>query len=67
MDFLRSRGRSVVTPKMQHNFTRDICNGMAYLEKRKVVHRWDKTEQATTHTTPTNRHGDAVFAPNAAA
>ncbi|EGD76845.1 TK protein kinase [Salpingoeca rosetta] len=39
LDFLRSRGRSVVTPKMQHHFTRDICNGMAYLEKRKVVHR----------------------------
>eukprot|EP00055_Hartaetosiga_balthica_P005302 m.15374 g.15374 ORF g.15374 m.15374 type:complete len:458 (-) comp4463_c0_seq2:950-2323(-) len=39
LDYLRSRGRSVVTQKMQLGFTRDICSGMAFLEKRGVVHR----------------------------
>ncbi|ELU07327.1 hypothetical protein CAPTEDRAFT_104207 [Capitella teleta] len=39
IDYLRSRGRSVITRKDQINFASDTCNGMAYLEKEKFVHR----------------------------
>ena len=39
LDFLRSRGRSVVKPEQLLSFTVNICNGMAYLEKQGVVHR----------------------------
>uniref|UniRef100_A0A1X7V7J9 Tyrosine-protein kinase n=1 Tax=Amphimedon queenslandica TaxID=400682 RepID=A0A1X7V7J9_AMPQE len=36
--FLRSRSRAVVT-KSQLSFARDVCNGMAYLESKNIVHR----------------------------
>jgi len=39
LDFLRSRGRSVVSAEMQLIFTKDICAGMAALEKGGIVHR----------------------------
>jgi len=39
LDFLRSRGRAVVSVGMQLQFAKDICSGMAYLEKEAVVHR----------------------------
>ncbi|XP_052283250.1 tyrosine-protein kinase CSK-like isoform X2 [Dreissena polymorpha] len=39
VEYLRSRGRSVITKKDQINFATDTCNGMSYLETRKLVHR----------------------------
>jgi c-src tyrosine kinase len=39
VDYLRTRGRAVITPTDQINFSSDTCNGMAYLESRNVVHR----------------------------
>ncbi|EDQ86681.1 uncharacterized protein MONBRDRAFT_33686 [Monosiga brevicollis MX1] len=39
LDFLRSRGRSVVKKDLLFKFTQDICEGMAFLEKQNVVHR----------------------------
>ncbi|KAL4228192.1 hypothetical protein ACF0H5_013626 [Mactra antiquata] len=39
VEYLRSRGRSVITKKNQINFATDTCSAMAYLEDRKLVHR----------------------------
>lgn len=39
LDYLRSRGRSAITPKELVKFARDTCAGMAYLESKHVVHR----------------------------
>ncbi|XP_060595161.1 tyrosine-protein kinase CSK-like isoform X3 [Ruditapes philippinarum] len=39
VEYLRSRGRSVITKKDQINFASDTCSAMAYLEDRKLVHR----------------------------
>jgi len=39
VDYLRSRGRAVITKDKQIGFACDICNGMQYLEEKKIVHR----------------------------
>ncbi|KAI0214329.1 Tyrosine-protein kinase CSK [Lamellibrachia satsuma] len=39
VDYLRSRGRAVITASDQICFASDTCNGMAFLEKKKLVHR----------------------------
>eukprot|EP00042_Codosiga_hollandica_P051935 m.648991 g.648991 ORF g.648991 m.648991 type:complete len:456 (+) comp58388_c0_seq2:251-1618(+) len=39
LDYLRSRGRSVVTPDLQMKFTRNVCAAMVYLEAQNFVHR----------------------------
>lgn len=39
LDFLRSRGRASISPQMQLEFAKNICAGMAFLEKSLVVHR----------------------------
>ncbi|XP_067932204.1 tyrosine-protein kinase CSK-like isoform X2 [Watersipora subatra] len=39
VDYLRTRGRSVITKVDQINFACDVCKGMAYLEEKKLVHR----------------------------
>jgi c-src tyrosine kinase len=39
LDYLRSRGRSVVTCQVQWKLCQDICLGMAYLESQNFVHR----------------------------
>lgn len=39
IDYLRSRGRSAITPKELINFAKDTCSGMAYLESRGIIHR----------------------------
>ena len=39
LDYLRSRGRSVITNDIQSTFIRDICEAMAYLESENFVHR----------------------------
>lgn len=39
LDYLRSRGRAVITPQAQLGFCADICAGMEYLEEQKFVHR----------------------------
>lgn len=39
VDYLRSRGRAVISKQNQLDFARDVCNGMKYLESRNVVHR----------------------------
>lgn len=38
-EYLRSRGRQIVTPRDQIKFAIDTCAGMAYLESKKIVHR----------------------------
>lgn len=38
-DYLRSRGRAVITPHEQLGFTKDICAAMLYLEEKFFVHR----------------------------
>ena len=40
VDYLRSRGRAVVTKQNQLDFARDICKGMVYLESQNFVHRY---------------------------
>ncbi|XP_033120717.1 tyrosine-protein kinase CSK-like [Anneissia japonica] len=39
VDYLRSRGRSVITKPIQLNFASDIASGMAYLEEKNLAHR----------------------------
>ncbi|XP_033750735.1 tyrosine-protein kinase CSK-like isoform X2 [Pecten maximus] len=39
VEYLRSRGRSVITKKDQIDFATDTCSGMQYLESKKLVHR----------------------------
>ncbi|XP_063955968.1 tyrosine-protein kinase CSK-like [Lytechinus pictus] len=39
VDYLRSRGRNIITPRHLLKFASDVCNGMAYLEEKKFVHR----------------------------
>lgn len=39
LDYLRSRGRTVVTAQVQWKLCHDICLGMAYLESQNFVHR----------------------------
>jgi c-src tyrosine kinase len=37
--YLRSRGRAVVTKQNQIDFARDVCKGMVYLESKNFIHR----------------------------
>ncbi|XP_013414147.1 tyrosine-protein kinase CSK [Lingula anatina] len=39
VDYLRTRGRSVITKRDLLNFASDTCEGMAYLETKSLVHR----------------------------
>ncbi|XP_032809576.1 tyrosine-protein kinase CSK [Petromyzon marinus] len=39
VDYLRSRGRSVITQRDLIQFSLDVCEGMEYLESRRFVHR----------------------------
>lgn len=39
VNYLRSRGRSLITPSQQMSFAIDACAAMAYLEKKGLVHR----------------------------
>lgn len=39
VDYLRTRGRSVITASDQIRFARDTCSGMSYLENKVIVHR----------------------------
>ncbi|XP_071118990.1 tyrosine-protein kinase CSK-like isoform X1 [Haliotis cracherodii] len=39
VEYLRSRGRSVITKKDQINFATDTCAAMDYLESKNLVHR----------------------------
>ncbi|XP_021346073.1 tyrosine-protein kinase CSK-like isoform X1 [Mizuhopecten yessoensis] len=39
VEYLRSRGRSVITKKDQIDFTTDTCSAMQYLESKNLVHR----------------------------
>uniref|UniRef100_A0A8C7XXP0 Tyrosine-protein kinase n=1 Tax=Oryzias sinensis TaxID=183150 RepID=A0A8C7XXP0_9TELE len=39
VNFLRTRGRSVVTSIQLLRFSLDVCEGMEYLESKKLVHR----------------------------
>ena len=40
VDYLRSRGRAVITKRNQLDFARDVCKGMVYLESKNFVHRY---------------------------
>jgi len=39
VDYLRSRGRAVISKLNQLNFAKDVCKGMVYLESKNFVHR----------------------------
>ncbi|XP_014665595.1 PREDICTED: tyrosine-protein kinase CSK-like [Priapulus caudatus] len=39
VDYLRTRGRNIITKQDQINFASDACSGMAYLESKNIVHR----------------------------
>ena len=40
IEYLRSRGRSVIQKSHQIGFAQDVCSGMAYLEQNDLVHRF---------------------------
>ena len=39
VDYLRSRGRAVISKQNQLDFARNVCNGMVYLESQNFIHR----------------------------
>eukprot|EP00800_Vazella_pourtalesii_P017065 TRINITY_DN5081_c0_g1_i3.p1 TRINITY_DN5081_c0_g1~~TRINITY_DN5081_c0_g1_i3.p1 ORF type:complete len:463 (-),score=84.75 TRINITY_DN5081_c0_g1_i3:309-1697(-) len=39
IDYLRTRGRAVITRQNQYSFACDVAEGMGYLESRDLVHR----------------------------
>lgn len=39
VEYLRTRGRAVISNADQINFSSDTCEGMAYLEQKGIVHR----------------------------
>lgn len=39
VDYLRTRGRAVITQPQQLRFAKDVCAGMCHLEQRQIVHR----------------------------
>ena len=40
IEYLRSRGRSVIQKSHQIGFAQHVCSGMAYLEHKDLVHRF---------------------------
>ena len=41
VEYLRSRGRAVIQKHDQLGFARDVADGMAYLEHKDLIHRWE--------------------------
>ena len=41
VDYLRSRGRAVISKRNQLDFAKHVCKGMVYLESKSFVHRLD--------------------------
>ena len=41
VEYLRSRGRAVIQKQNQLGFARDVADGMAYLEHKDLIHRWE--------------------------
>ena len=41
VDYLRLQGRVVIRKKEQLGFARDVADGMAYLESKNLIHRWE--------------------------
>lgn len=39
VEYLRTRGRAVITQTQQLRYTQDICAAMCYLEQRGIIHR----------------------------
>ena len=41
VEYLRSPGRAVIRKQDQLGFARDVADGMAYLEHKELIHRWE--------------------------
>ena len=41
VDYLRSRGRAIIQKQNQLGFARDVADGMAYMEHKDLIHRWE--------------------------
>ena len=41
VEYLRSRGRAIIHKHDQLGFARDVADGMAYLEHKELIHRWE--------------------------
>ena len=41
VDYLRTRGKAIIQKKDQLGFARDVADGMAYLEHKDLIHRWE--------------------------
>jgi c-src tyrosine kinase len=39
VDYLRSRGRAVISKQNKLDFAKNVCNGMVYLESQNFIHR----------------------------
>ena len=39
VDYLRSRGRAIISKQDQLDFAKNVCNGMVYLESKNFIHR----------------------------
>ncbi len=39
VDYLRTRGRAVISKQNQLDFAKHVCKGMVYLESKNFVHR----------------------------
>jgi len=58
VDYLRTRGRTVITSFDQINFAYDTCQGMAYLEMKHIVHRDLAARNVLVHESGTAKVSD---------
>ena len=49
VDYLRSRGRAVISKQNQLDFARNVCSGMVYLESKNFIHRYNLHLIGTVH------------------
>ncbi|XP_059168757.1 tyrosine-protein kinase CSK-like [Physella acuta] len=58
VEYLRTRGRTVITKKNQINFATDTCAAMEYLESKELVHRDLAARNVLVHDDGTSKVSD---------
>lgn len=63
VDFLRSRGRPMISKKNQISFASDSCDAMTYLEERHIVHRDLAARNVLLSDDPSSETNSAILPP----